>query len=101
MHIVFTLRISLTSKTSNHTQSLFYCVFVVVGTSVESLFLFVLLGYLLDLSVLVLLFDESKLDTISSGHADQWLLSITNNENVGQTGGEGVTLGVLNVGNLV
>jgi len=37
------------------------------------------------------------LDTLELGECDQWLLALTNAEHVGKTGGEGVTIGILNV----
>lgn len=49
----------------------------------------------------VTLLNEGKLDTFTSGEGDEGLLGITNHENVGQTGGERVTTGVLDVSDLV
>jgi len=49
----------------------------------------------------VTLFNEGKLDTFTSGEGDEGLLGITNHENVGKTGGERVTTGVLDVSDLV
>lgn len=49
----------------------------------------------------ITLFNESEAETLSSGEGDEGLLAVTNNENVGETGGEGVTFGILDVGNFV
>ena len=45
--------------------------------------------------------DEGKLDTVTLGELDQGLLALTNGEDVGETGGESGTVGVLDVDDLV
>jgi len=52
-------------------------------------FLFVELG--------VSLLDEGELETIALGEGDSWVLAVTDDENVLDTGGEGVTVGILDV----
>ena len=47
------------------------------------------------------LLDEGKLDSTLSREGDQRLLALSDNEDVAETGGEGLTTGILNVGNLV
>lgn len=49
----------------------------------------------------VSLLNESLFETISLGKLDERLLALTDDEDVGQTGGEGLTLRVLDVDNLV
>jgi hypothetical protein len=49
----------------------------------------------------ITLFNEREADTFGLGKGNEGLLAVTNNENVGETGGEGVTFGILNVGNFV
>jgi len=49
----------------------------------------------------VTLLNEGVADSITSGEGDEGLLGLTDHENVGKTGGEGVSTGVLDVGNLV
>ncbi len=49
----------------------------------------------------VTLFNESKSDSLASWEGDDWLLAIANNEDVRKTGGEGVAMGVFDVGNFV
>ena len=51
--------------------------------------------------LLVTLLDKGKADALGLGEGDQGLLGLTNDENVGETGGEGVATGVLDVGDLV
>lgn len=50
---------------------------------------------------LVTLLDEGKADTLLLWQGDPWLLAVTNNENVAETGGELVAAGIGNVGDLV
>ena len=45
--------------------------------------------------------DEGKLDTVTLGELDQRLLALTDGEDVGETGGESGTVGVLDVDDLV
>jgi hypothetical protein len=49
----------------------------------------------------VTLFDEGESDTLTSGKGDLGVLTGTNSENVGETGSEGMTSGVLDVSDLV
>jgi len=49
----------------------------------------------------VTLFNEGKADTFTSGKGDEGLLGVTNHENVGKTGSERVTTGILDVSDLV
>jgi len=51
--------------------------------------------------LLVALLNKGEADALGLGKGDQGLLGLTDDENVGQTGGEGVAAGVLDVGNLV
>merc|ERR1711957_618470 len=53
------------------------------------------------LLLLVALLNKGEADALGLGKGDQGLLGLTDDENVGQTGGEGVAAGVLDVGNLV
>lgn len=48
----------------------------------------------------ILLLKESKSQTITLWKRDCWGLSISNDENVAKTGGEGVSVGILNVSNI-
>ena len=48
----------------------------------------------------VSLLDEAELDTLGGEEGDDSLLALANDEHVGRTGGEVVTSGVLNVGNV-
>ena len=50
---------------------------------------------LVDLGVSLL--DEGELETIALGKGDGWVLTITDHENVLDSGGEGVTVGILDV----
>lgn len=45
-------------------------------------------------------FDQRQLDTLAWEEGDHWLLSFSNDEDVANSSGEGVTLRVLNVGNI-
>ena len=45
--------------------------------------------------------DEGKTDTITSGQLDEGLLALADGENVGETRGEGVAIGVTDVDDLV
>lgn len=45
-------------------------------------------------------FLEGQLDTIAWEESDDWFLSFSNDEDVTNSSGEGVSLGVLNVGNI-
>ena len=47
------------------------------------------------------LFNKSESDTLGLREGDKGLLVITDHENVTETGGERVTFGVLDVGDLV
>lgn len=47
------------------------------------------------------LLNEGKLETLVLGEGDQRLAALSDNENVGETGSEGVTTGVLDVSDLV
>lgn len=47
------------------------------------------------------LLNEGESDTLGLGEGDKGLLVVTDHENVAETGGERVTLGVLDVGDLV
>jgi hypothetical protein len=49
----------------------------------------------------VTLLVEGVADTVTLGEGDEGLLGLTDHENVSETGGEGVSTGVLDVGNLV
>ena len=49
----------------------------------------------------ITLLDKRKLDTLALRKRDGWSLTITNNEDVRDSGGERVTLGVLDVGNVI
>jgi hypothetical protein len=49
----------------------------------------------------VTFFNEGKADTLLLGEGDEGLLAVTDHENVSETGGERVTLGVLDVSDLV
>ena len=50
---------------------------------------------LVDLGVSLL--DEGELETIALGEGDGWVLTVTDHENVLDSGGEGVTVGILDV----
>ena len=63
-----------------------------VGVLGNIVFLFVDLG--------VSLLDEGELETIALGEGDGWVLTVTDDENVLDTGGEGVTVGILDVSNV-
>jgi len=45
----------------------------------------------------VSLLDEGKLETVALGQGDGWVLTVTDHENVSDTGGEGVSVGILDV----
>ena len=45
--------------------------------------------------------NESELDAITLGKLDLWLLTLTNDENVAQTSGESLAIGVPDVDDLV
>ena len=49
----------------------------------------------------VTLLNEGKSDSLASWEGDDWLLAIANNEDVRKTGGKGVAMGVLDVGDFV
>ena len=49
---------------------------------------------------LLSLLSEGKLDTLAREEGDHGLLAFSNNEDVVDSGGEGVTSGVLDVGNI-
>jgi len=49
----------------------------------------------------VTLLNERKSDSLASWEGDDWLLAIANNEDVRKTGGKGVAMGVLDVGDFV
>jgi len=65
-----------------------------------SFLILIIVGLIAAVTVVTLL-NEGKADTFTSGEGDDGLLAVTDNENVGQTGGEGVSLGVLDVSDLV
>jgi len=65
------------------------------------IFLIILtIGLFLVTSSGVSLLDEGKSDTITLRDGDSVGLTVTNNENVGESGGESVSLGVLDVANI-
>jgi hypothetical protein len=70
---------------------------------IESSSSFVILNDSLDVSLVtgVTLLNESKSETLASWEGDDWLFTVTNNENVGKTSGEAVTVGVFDVGDFV
>lgn len=69
---------------------------------VRSLFLIIVFfSFIVNLSALLLLFDEGNSDTVTLGQRDEWLLAVTNHENVVQTRSKRVAMRVLHVGNLV
>jgi len=70
---------------------------------IESSSSFVILNDSLDVSLVtgVTLLNESKSETLTSWEGDDWLFTVTNNENVGKTSGEAVTVGVFDVGDFV
>lgn len=49
----------------------------------------------------VTLLNEGKSDSLASWEGDDWFLAIANNEDVRKTGGKGVAMGVLDVGDFV
>lgn len=49
---------------------------------------------------LVSLFNGGQLESLVGKETNDGLLSFSNNENVGDSGGEGVVVGVLDVGNV-
>ena len=49
----------------------------------------------------IALIDEGQANTVALGELDERLLALADDENVGQTRGEGVALGVLDVDDLV
>jgi hypothetical protein len=51
--------------------------------------------------LLVTLLNEGKTDTLSLGEGNKGLFAVTDDENVGETGGKSVATGVLDVGDLV
>jgi len=50
---------------------------------------------------LVSLLSDGELETLASGQGDVGLVTLTNNEDISQTGGEGVTVGILDVDNII
>ena len=70
------------------------------GVSTRSLLILLVLDAKTSVADLALLHKRQK-HTLSLGQGDEGLLAITDNENVAQTGGEGVAAGVLDVGDLV
>lgn len=62
---------------------------------------FGLFGTSVSRNLRVSLLDERKSDTVALGKSDEGLLALANAEDIAQTGGEGVSLGVLDVDDLV
>jgi len=64
----------------------------------SSVFILILLFLINDFGLS--LFDEGELDTVALWQGDSWALTITNDEDVSNTGGEGVTVRVFDMSNI-
>lgn len=75
------------------------CVAIWHGLSVVAVLVVIILSLVTESGITLL--DKRKLDTLTLRKRDGWGLAVTNNENVGDTSGEGVASGILDVSKIV